>query len=95
MLPSVSEDLDPPEMEDDPGQSRIELDPAYAEPIRSAQDLKSGTRVIHQTFGSGRVVGLRGGGRMLRALVRFDNDRQPRIILARHLGRLSAGAPVE
>jgi DNA helicase-2/ATP-dependent DNA helicase PcrA len=78
---------DEPAPENDDVQ--VELDPAYAAPIEAAADLQSGTRVVHQTFGQGRVVGLRGDGRMLRALVRFDQERQPRVILARHLGRLS------
>jgi DNA helicase-2/ATP-dependent DNA helicase PcrA len=93
LLPVEVGEPDPPRANSD--EMRVELDPAYAAPVQSAQDLASGARVVHQTFGLGRVVGLRGGGRMLRALVRFDNDRQPRMILARHLGMLSQKAAAD
>jgi hypothetical protein len=50
-----------------------------------APPLDAGARVWHRLFGSGTVVGLRGSGRSAAALVRFDEERQPRVIVARHL----------
>ena len=44
-----------------------------------------GDRVWHRHFGEGTVVGLRGQGKGQAALVRFDDERQPRVIFARHL----------
>jgi hypothetical protein len=41
--------------------------------------------VWHRLFGAGTVVGMRGRGAGAAALVRFDDDRQPRVIIARHL----------
>ena len=47
--------------------------------------LSPGARVAHRAFGEGVVVGVRGAGKMTAALVRFEDDRQPRVIIARHL----------
>ncbi len=47
--------------------------------------LRPGARVWHKSFGEGVIVGVRGGGKMTAALVRFEDDRQPRVIIARHL----------
>ena len=44
-----------------------------------------GARVWHRHFGKGTVVGMRGQGNGQAALVRFDDERQPRVIFARHL----------
>ena len=45
----------------------------------------AGTRVIHRDFGAGTVVGMRGTGARASALVRFDDERGPRVIVARYL----------
>jgi DNA helicase-2/ATP-dependent DNA helicase PcrA len=45
----------------------------------------SGDRVFHRLFGDGTIVGARGAGRALNCLVRFDSERAPRLIAARHL----------
>ena len=45
----------------------------------------AGTRVLHRDFGAGTVVGMRGGGSKATALVRFDDERGPRVIVARYL----------
>ncbi len=45
----------------------------------------AGARVFHRHFGDGSVVGTRGSGRMANVLVRFDAERSPRLIAARHL----------
>ncbi|MCC7070424.1 MAG: UvrD-helicase domain-containing protein [Deltaproteobacteria bacterium] len=45
----------------------------------------AGTRVIHRDFGAGTVVGLRGSGSKAAALVRFDDERAPRVIVTRYL----------
>ncbi|MBI1949004.1 MAG: UvrD-helicase domain-containing protein [Deltaproteobacteria bacterium] len=45
----------------------------------------AGARVIHRDFGAGTVVGLRGSGARASALVRFDDERGPRVIIARYL----------
>ena len=45
----------------------------------------SGDRVFHRLFGDGTIVGARGAGRALNCLVRFDSERSPRLIAARHL----------
>jgi len=50
----------------------------------------TGARVFHRLFGDGIVVGARGGGRALNCLVRFDSERAPRLIAARHLKPASA-----
>jgi DNA helicase II / ATP-dependent DNA helicase PcrA len=47
--------------------------------------LTAGARVWHRHFGAGVIVGMRGGGKNTAALVRFDDERQPRVIIARHL----------
>jgi DNA helicase-2/ATP-dependent DNA helicase PcrA len=44
-----------------------------------------GARVWHRHFGTGTVVGVRGRGHGQAALVRFDGERQHRVIIARHL----------
>ena len=49
------------------------------------QELAAGDRVSHRHFGAGSVVGMRGSGRLGNALVRFDSERAPRLISARHL----------
>jgi DNA helicase-2/ATP-dependent DNA helicase PcrA len=45
----------------------------------------AGARVSHRLFGEGTVVGQRGSGRAANILVRFDAERAPRLIAARHL----------
>jgi len=50
----------------------------------------TGDRVFHRLFGDGTVVGARGGGRALNCLVRFDSERAPRLIAARHLKSASS-----
>lgn len=50
-----------------------------------ALQLAPGVRVEHASFGLGTVVSMRGQGRMLAALVRFDEGKAPRVIIARHL----------
>jgi DNA helicase-2/ATP-dependent DNA helicase PcrA len=45
----------------------------------------TGDRVAHRLFGEGTIVGQRGSGRALNCLVRFDSERAPRLIAARHL----------
>ena len=47
--------------------------------------ISAGMRVFHRLFGEGTVVGMRGAGRSAAALVRFDEERQPRVIIVRHL----------
>jgi hypothetical protein len=52
--------------------------------------------VWHKSFGGGVVVGPRGSGHNASALVRFDDQRAPRTIIARHLRTVSPeGGPVE
>jgi hypothetical protein len=63
----------------DAGGSEIGAPPA------EGSDLVAGQRVFHRHFGDGSVVGLRGNGRLSNALVRFDAERSPRLIAARHL----------
>jgi DNA helicase II / ATP-dependent DNA helicase PcrA len=58
---------------------------AGAPPEGDSHALDAGARVWHRLFGSGTVVGMRGSGRSAAALVRFDEERQPRVIIARHL----------
>jgi energy-coupling factor transporter ATP-binding protein EcfA2 len=54
----------------------------------------TGDRVFHRLFGDGTIVGQRGAGRALNCLVRFDSERAPRLIAARHLKPASpAGDP--
>jgi hypothetical protein len=50
-----------------------------------ADGFASGDRVFHRLFGDGTIVGRRGAGRALNCLVRFDSERAPRLIAARHL----------
>ena len=65
---------------------QVELDPdARAAAEGEAMNLSPGVRVEHASFGEGTVVSMRGQGRMLAALVRFDEGRAPRVIIARHL----------
>jgi hypothetical protein len=45
---------------------------------------------IHRHFGDGSVVGVRGSGRLANVLVRFDAERSPRLIAARHLTTTTA-----
>ena len=45
----------------------------------------AGARVSHRLFGGGVVVGQRGSGKLANILVRFDAERSPRLISARHL----------
>ncbi len=80
------------------GLSPIDVD---VEPERRGNDgddadgaagLRDGVRVWHRLFGGGTIVGLRGRGRSASALVRFDDERQPRVIILRHL-RAEADAP--
>ena len=51
--------------------------------------VRAGARVDHTVFGAGTVVRLRGAGRHVSALVRFDDDTRPRIIIPRHLELLA------
>jgi DNA helicase-2/ATP-dependent DNA helicase PcrA len=44
-----------------------------------------GDRVWHPQYGAGTVVSLRGAGRLASALVRFDGERGPRVIVTRFL----------
>jgi DNA helicase-2/ATP-dependent DNA helicase PcrA len=64
----------------DDAETRVELDEAYA-----SGGFEQGARVEHEIFGIGTVVGMRGSGRTLAALVQFDDGRAPRMIIARHL----------
>lgn len=65
---------------------QVELDAeARAAAEGEALQLAPGVRVQHPSFGCGTVVSLRGQGRMLAALVRFDEGKAPRVIIARHL----------
>jgi DNA helicase-2/ATP-dependent DNA helicase PcrA len=71
--------------EDEP---TYELSDPHGTPTPASSDgLCEGCRVDHKVFGSGTVVGFRGGGRTRAALVRFDTERAPRVIIARHLVR--------
>jgi DNA helicase-2/ATP-dependent DNA helicase PcrA len=54
-------------------------------------DFAAGARVFHRLFGDGTIVGRRGAGRALNCLVRFDSERAPRLIAARHLKSASSG----
>ena len=44
-----------------------------------------GDRVVHAQWGKGTVVSMRGTGRMRSALVRFDQERAPRVVVVRFL----------
>ncbi len=57
--------------------------------------LTAGDRVFHRLFGDGSVVGVRGSGRSSNALVRFDAERAPRLIAARHLKPAGVVVPDE
>lgn len=63
------------------------------QPRGGADVLSQGARVWHRVFGGGTVVGLRGQGRSEAALVRFDDERQQRVIFVRHLR--AGDAPTE
>ena len=52
-----------------------------------------GARVWHRLFGMGTIVGLRGRGQTASALVRFDDERQPRVIILRHLRSEAEASP--
>jgi DNA helicase-2/ATP-dependent DNA helicase PcrA len=56
-----------------------------------ARGFSAGARVFHRLFGDGTVVGARGAGRALNCLVRFDSQRAPRLIAARHLKPVEPG----
>jgi DNA helicase II / ATP-dependent DNA helicase PcrA len=58
----------------------------------SSSLFRSGSHVWHKRFGDGVVVGMRGAGHGQAALVRFDGERQPQVILVRHL-RASSASP--
>ena len=60
-------------------------DDAPVAAVRGEGELVAGDRVFHRHFGDGSVVGVRGSGRLSNALVRFDAERSPRLIAARHL----------
>ena len=61
--------------------------------VDDAPAISTGARVWHKSFGEGSVVGVRGNGGAASALVRFDGDRQPRMIIARHLEALEGPLP--
>jgi DNA helicase-2/ATP-dependent DNA helicase PcrA len=61
------------------------------EPPAIEGQVNTGTRVWHKHFGVGVVVGMRGFGKNAAALVRFDDERQPRVIVARHLTLAQSG----
>ncbi|MFZ9887588.1 MAG: ATP-dependent helicase [Myxococcota bacterium] len=54
-------------------------------PPSSSSVLTEGARVEHASFGAGTVIGVRGIGSRQAAVVRFDEARAPRVILAAHL----------
>ena len=74
------EDFEPPVSRG----TRVELDPEYA-PTGDGVALRTGARVWHATFGSGRVIDARGSGHLARATVRFDHDGKQRAIIAKYL----------
>jgi DNA helicase II / ATP-dependent DNA helicase PcrA len=51
---------------------------------------RAGVRVSHKRFGAGVVVGMRGGGLTEAALVQFDGERTPHLIMVRYLQRTDA-----
>lgn len=53
--------------------------------INAQAEFKSADRVYHQTYRLGVIISLSGGGRMMRAKVKFDMDNQVRTIMASHL----------
>jgi DNA helicase-2/ATP-dependent DNA helicase PcrA len=61
---------------------------ARSMPRDTSPDVGAGARVHHEVFGAGSVVGLRGAGKNQSALVRFDGERAPRVIILRHLSRM-------
>jgi len=58
---------------------------AALHPAEPAGPFAAGARVMHRDFGAGTVVGMRGSGARASALVRFDDERGPRVIVARYL----------
>lgn len=83
-----------------PDEPRVELDPGmaqagHASAPTAAGGFSEGSRVWHDHFGHGTIINLRGGGRLSRAIVRFDNDAQPRVIITRHLSPPKPGAEDE
>ncbi len=83
--PPVAAATDEPRVELDDGGAppppQVELEVPAAEP----GGLVVHGRVDHEVFGQGTIVGFRGQGRMRSALVRFDEDARPRVIICRHL----------
>lgn len=67
---------------------KVELDPDFAEPIVNPDGLTKGSRVAHVTFGSGRVLEVRGSGQFARASVLFDGDSRERAIITRFLRKI-------
>mgnify|MGYP001552685969 CR=1 FL=1 len=73
----------------DAGDARHDARPDAAvapDAARAPDDVwGAGDRVWHAQWGAGTVVSLRGTGRMRSALVRFDQQRSPRLVVVRFL----------
>lgn len=70
----------------------LQSDDRPAPPSTVTERLVVGGRVAHRHFGEGIVLNISGEGRRQNALVRFNGERYPRQIAARHLA--VAGEPL-